>query len=163
MISSGRRRFWIATHEEWIRPSLKSEFFSYMGDIFRNSNCKLVCFTNKRSNQKQNIQYIPLAQSGRLWKEAHAVLTFASPSTSMKGVHSKSLLHGIPVITDDEGDHGYYVNHLYTGYIVDLRKWRENLVSAVEMMVKEPSVWLTMRANAKRMGKVYWGNWDEEV
>ncbi|TCP63748.1 hypothetical protein [Baia soyae] len=162
MISSGKRRFWIATHEDWIRPSLKSEVFSFMGDFFKNSNCKLVCFTNKVL-QHQHIQYIPLAQSERLWKEAHAILTFAPQETSMKEIHSKSLLQGIPVITDDEGDHSYYVNHLYTGYVVDLKKWRQNLLSAVEMMVKEPSAWLTMRANAKRMGKIHWGKWDGEV
>lgn len=159
-MKTGTRQFWIATQEEWIRPSQKESFFYTMNEICNNSICKFVCFTNRKLNRFPSIQSIPVIKKERIWKQAHAIITFASADMSMEQIHRKALLHSIPVITDEEGDHGYYINHLHTGYVMDHSKWKRDLHTAIQLMINEPRVWLAMRSNAKRMGRIYWGKQD---
>lgn len=154
------RRFWIATQEEWIRPSLKEAIFKRMNEISNSSICKFVCVTNRKLNQFPSIQSIPMARNERIWKQAHAILTFTPAHVSTEEIHRKALSHSIPVITDDEGDHGYYINHLHTGYLMDHSKWKRDLNTAIQIMVNEPAVWLAMRSNAKRMKRIYWRKHD---
>lgn len=154
------RRFLVATREEWIRPSLKEEVFNTMNEISKNSNCKFVCFTNRKLNRFPTLQTIPMTKFQGIWKQAHAIFTFAPAHISTEEIHRKALLHAIPVITDDEGNHSYYINHLHTGYVMDHSKWQRDLKLAIQLMIKEPAVWLAMRSNAKRMERIYRGRDD---
>ncbi|MGA8942822.1 MAG: hypothetical protein WB502_08935 [Thermoactinomyces sp.] len=80
------------------------------------------------------------ADREEIWKNADVILTLGSACQSFVPLHMQLLSKGVAILTDDRGDHGEWVNHLFNGIILDSKETCKELKRALLRLLKDPGL-----------------------
>lgn len=98
-----------------------------------------------REDFDQRIRVVPPEEADRkhLWLAADIVVTLSPVAQSMAPLHVRCLANQKAVITDDRGDHGEWVNHALTGFLLsqkgmfpELRRYLLRLLHQRDMLMR---------------------------
>ncbi|SEN42070.1 hypothetical protein [Lihuaxuella thermophila] len=87
----------------------------------------------------------------KLWLAADLLLSIGSPQQSLVPLHLQALSLGIPVITAEGGDHDEWVNHLFSGVVLNRKYWQRELRMYLSQLVKKPSLMNQWRNNGRHL------------
>lgn len=84
------------------------------------ADLKVVWVRQHRGDSDLRIQIVhpEEADQKKLWLAGDILVTLSPVSQSMAPLHIQCLANKMAVITDDRGDHGEWVNHLLTGFLL---------------------------------------------
>lgn len=80
------------------------------------------------------------ADREKLWLNADIMLTLGSAYQSFVPLHMQLLSKGMALITDDRGDHSEWVNHLFTGFVLDRKEMYKELGRYLLRLLKDPGL-----------------------
>lgn len=104
---------------------------------------KVVRVSQKREDPVHPVRMLSSeeADAKKLWLAGDVLVTLGSRSQSMVPVHIQCLANQLAVITDDQGDHGEWVNHSLTGFLLsqkgmfqELRRYLLRLLHRRDML-----------------------------
>ncbi|MBA4494471.1 hypothetical protein ACFO25_18675 [Paenactinomyces guangxiensis] len=89
------------------------------------------------------------AERERLWAAADYLLTAGPVQQSLTPLHLQFLSMGIPVITAEGGDHDEWVNHLFSGVVLNRKYLQKELRKYLNLLLRQPRLVSQLRNNGR--------------
>jgi hypothetical protein len=114
---------------------------------------KVVWVSQRLSHSRNGIIFVKpqLVQEQDLWVGADLMLTVGGSRSSFVPLHVQCLFQGIPVVTDEKGDHGEWVNHLFAGIVLSHKGMAKELRHYFHLLAREPECLEQFRRNGQAL------------
>ncbi|MGX9706212.1 hypothetical protein [Laceyella tengchongensis] len=114
---------------------------------------KVMWVTDRKETKHQHIRFVPPSKADHLalWQGADLTLTMGSAECSFATFHVQCLHAGIVVLTDDQGDHGEWIRHQYTGLVLNPKFLNKELRHYLPMLVNNPDWLFGLKKNGQSL------------
>ncbi len=148
--SKQKTRLWI--DERLVAPHYLTKVAQVICKLLKQqSGLKVIWVSEKRRRFScAGIRFLKTDEADRekLWQNTDIMLTLGSVYQSFVPLHIQLLSKGIAIITDDRGDHGEWVNHLFTGFVLGRKETCKELGRYLFRLVKNPGLLQQFRGNS---------------
>ncbi|MGA9173905.1 MAG: hypothetical protein WBZ33_08035 [Thermoactinomyces sp.] len=157
-------RLCVWVDENLVPPSFRFALFQALQSALKDDpRFKTIWVTKRISFAKNHMVSLnpDVARGKALWLAADLLLTVGGFSQSFAPLHIQSLYQRIPVMTDRAGDHGEWVNHLYSGILIDKKNISKELRHYFHRLARDRGLLEQFRLNGHRLvQKIIGAKWD---
>lgn len=150
----GKQLLWV--DDRFVSPGYRSSVFQTLQRVMKEFPAFKVLWVTKHldgSPKRLMIADPEKAKEQKLWLAADLLLTIGSLHQSLVPLHLQALSLGIPVVTTEGGDHDEWVNHLFSGVVLNRKYLQKELRAYLSQLLKNPGLMNQLRSNGRHLTK----------
>lgn len=150
----GKQLLWV--DDRFLSPRYRSSVFQTLQRVMKELPALKVLWVTKHLDASEKGLMIAdpeKVKEQKLWLAADLLLTIGSVQHSLVPLHLQALSLGIPVVTAEGGDHDEWVNHLFSGVVLNRKNLQKELRAYLSQLLKNPGLMNQLRSNGRNFTK----------